>query len=97
MQLFSVFATLLLAATASAEVDLQKILALQKELPECSVQCIRTTAAQHNCTVIDLACQCQNMQPIIEDVTPCFVKAGCGLEDIASMLSSLTTTGDALR
>ncbi|KAL2204170.1 hypothetical protein CC79DRAFT_1123863 [Sarocladium strictum] len=74
---------LLFAAAACAEVDLAKILALQDKLPACSVQCIQTTAAQHNCTVIDLACQCSNMQAIIQDVTPCFVRAGCGLEDIA--------------
>ncbi|KAH8171374.1 CFEM domain-containing protein [Sarocladium implicatum] len=77
--------TLLLAATGVfAELDLAKILKLQSELPKCSVQCIRDTVVKHGCAVVDLNCQCTNMQPIIQDVAPCFVKAGCGLDDIAN-------------
>lgn len=82
--LFSLSTVLLSAIGALAELDLAKILSLQQQLPECSVECIQKTAAEHNCTVVDLECQCSNMQPIIQDVTPCFVRAGCGLDDIAS-------------
>jgi hypothetical protein len=77
---------LLVAVAATATVAIAnplEILKLQQQLPACSIECIEDGAAQHDCTVADLACQCKNMEPIIKTVSPCLVHDGCGLEEIA--------------
>lgn len=70
--------------TQDADINSDKILELQKQIPKCAIKCIANTAQDHGCNLLDLPCQCKKMQPIIQDVAPCVVKAGCGLDDIAS-------------
>lgn len=80
--------TTIVIAALAASVACSEISELQAKLPECSIQCLAEGAATHDCGVTDLECQCSKQEAITKTVSPCFVKAGCDLEDITGMFSS---------
>lgn len=57
---------------------------LQNNLPKCAGACLATGAKQQGCTVLDIDCQCNHLQAIINSTSPCLVQAGCTLDDISS-------------
>ncbi|KAL6857651.1 hypothetical protein ACO1O0_005092 [Amphichorda felina] len=66
------------------------ILKLQAQLPECSVQCIAEVAAEFDCSVTDISCQCSQVEAITKEVAPCLVKKGkCSFEEITDTATAV--------
>ena len=59
-----------------------EILELQSQLPECALECIAKGAALFDCEVTDLKCSCSQLESITQEVAPCAVRAGCGMNEI---------------
>lgn len=68
-----------LLATRTAALDPAS---LRERLPKCSLLCLADGVTRHNCSLADVECQCDNIEPIIKTVAPCLVQAGCDLQNI---------------
>lgn len=55
---------------------------LRDRLPRCSLLCLADGVTRHNCSLADVECQCDKIEPIIRTVAPCLVQAGCDLQNI---------------
>lgn len=55
---------------------------LRDRLPRCSLLCLADGVTRHNCSLADVECQCDKIEPIIKTVAPCLVQAGCDLQNI---------------
>lgn len=74
-------AALVLAGLGLATAQ-DEILELQSQLPECALECIAKGAALFDCEVTDLKCSCSQLESITQEVAPCAVRAGCGMNEI---------------
>lgn len=79
IQLVFLFTSTILASTLTD---------LQSKLPQCSLECLVSGAAEHGCSAQDMTCMCTKIEPMIKTVSPCLVKAGCHLEDITGTFPS---------
>ncbi|KAH6891431.1 hypothetical protein B0T10DRAFT_312213 [Thelonectria olida] len=77
------FATTALLATTAIAADAADVVEFQQNLPKCAGKCLATGAKEQGCTVIDIDCQCNHLQAIINSTSPCLVQAGCTLDDIS--------------
>ncbi|KAF5127442.1 hypothetical protein E5D57_008374 [Metarhizium anisopliae] len=57
---------------------------LRERLPRCSLLCLADGVTRHNCSLADVECQCDKIEPIIRTVAPCLVQAGCDLQNITA-------------
>jgi hypothetical protein len=57
---------------------------LMAQYPSCALECLIDGAMQHGCSAIDYQCQCTKAIEITKTVSPCFVHAGCRLNEIGS-------------
>ena len=72
----------LLLALSAATTEAANFTEVASQLPECSLECIQKAAEKFDCQVVDLECQCGKMEEITDEVSPCMVTAGCGMEEI---------------
>ncbi|KAG5916358.1 hypothetical protein E4U42_007688 [Claviceps africana] len=83
MNIYILLALLVPTLDAIALTDIQRL------LPGCALQCLAEQVLAHGCALDELVCHCRRIEPIIQGLAPCLVKAGCNLQE-------LTATGKAI-
>jgi hypothetical protein len=64
---------------------------LMAQYPSCALECLIDGAMQHGCSAIDYQCQCTKAIEITKTVSPCFVHAGCRLNEIGIVADTISS------